>query len=265
MSDSPAPSARESHSHCPVCGRLFHRGESRPIGALRPGIASSLRDEAKAPVADSDRVCAACFGRLRTQYMLKRLEAERGSLSALEAEVTRKAAEHSTVAEDLVARFEQRATRGERIADGVARVGGSWPFVIGFFCFILVWMAVNTIALQKGPFDPYPYILLNLVLSCLAAIQAPIIMMSQNRSTARDRMQADQDFRVNLKAELEVAALHEKVDHLLHAQWESLMEVQKAQLDLLTDLSARGAAASPRQPHPPEPGHTGADKRAPAR
>jgi uncharacterized membrane protein len=93
--------------------------------------------------------------------------------------------------------------------------------------------------LRDKAFDPYPFILLNLVLSCIAALQAPVIMMSQNRSAARDRMQADQDFRINLKAEIEIAALHEKVDHLLHAQWEQLIEMQETQLELLGDLTAR--------------------------
>jgi uncharacterized membrane protein len=171
--------------------------------------------------------------------MLERLESDRGTLSVLEADVAKKAAEHSTVAEDLVKRFDERSTRGERVADGVARIGGSWPFVIAFFTFLSIWMLVNSHWIRKEPFDPYPFILLNLVLSCLAAIQAPIIMMSQNRAAAKDRIQADQDFRVNLKAELEVAGLHEKVDHLLHAQWESLMEIQQAQLDLLAEINAR--------------------------
>ena len=116
-------------------------------------------------------------------------------------------------------------TVGERLADNVARVGGSWAFVIGFGVVLVVWMALN-VAMMGRAFDPYPFILLNLVLSSLAAIQAPIIMMSQNRTSARDRAQADEDFRVNLKAELEVAALHEKMDHLLHEQWESLLDMR---------------------------------------
>jgi len=107
----------------------------------------------------------------------------------------------------------------------------------------VVWMVFNTVMLTTHAFDSFPYILLNLLLSCLAAIQAPIIMMSQNRSAARDRRQADQDFRVNLKAELEIAALHEKVDHLLHAQWESLIEMQHTQLEMLEELTMRKSAS----------------------
>ena len=119
----------------------------------------------------------------------------------------------------------------------MAVIGGSWPFVIGFFVALLIWVALNTLWLRQQAFDPYPYILLNLFLSCLAAVQAPIIMMSQNRVSARDRLQATQDFRINLKAELEVASLHEKVDHLLHSQWQHMVELQELQLDLFTDLT----------------------------
>jgi CRP/FNR family transcriptional regulator, cyclic AMP receptor protein len=109
---------------------------------------------------------------------------------------------------------EERMTFGQRVADRVATFGGSWTFIIGFFALLLSWMGVNTWFLRHRAFDPYPYILLNLVLSCLAAIQAPIIMMSQNRQASKDRLQADQDYAVNLRAELEVAHLHKKMDHL---------------------------------------------------
>ena len=246
MSESTPTSAAQIHElnvSCCVCAQPLVNGHCRPVRALRPGIAQRLRLEIPRPVENTELVCKSCISRLRVEYMLQRLESDRGALSALEADVARKAAEHSPVAEDLVSRFEQGSTRGERMADGVARVGGSWPFVVAFFGFILIWMAINAHTFRDEPFDPYPFILLNLVLSCLAAIQAPIIMMSQNRAAAKDRLQADQDFRVNLKAELEVAGLHEKVDHLLHAQWESLMEIQQAQLDLLAEINARTSSS----------------------
>ena len=107
-------------------------------------------------------------------------------------------------------------------------------FVIGFLAVLGGWIALN-VSLAVSAFDPYPYILLNLVLSCIAALQAPIIMMSQNRQSARDRMQAEQDFRVNLKAELEIASLHHKLDHLLHSQWARMVELQEVQIELLTE------------------------------
>ena len=111
-------------------------------------------------------------------------------------------------------------TPGQRLADRIAAVGGSWNFITGFVIVLFAWIAINSIALLSRPFDPYPYILLNLVLSCLAAIQAPVIMMSQNRQETRDRLHAMRDYQVNLKAELEIRHLHQKIDHLLSHQWE---------------------------------------------
>ncbi len=175
--------------------------------------------------------------RLRSQDVLARLQKERGELSEIEADVARKVAEHQISARHLNAAFEKEATLGERVADAVARVGGSWTFVIGMLSVLAAWIALN-VALATNAFDPYPFILLNLALSCIAALQAPIIMMSQNRSNARDRAQADSDYRVNLKAELEIVTLHEKVDHLLHGQWERLVELQDIQITLLEQLAA---------------------------
>ncbi len=117
--------------------------------------------------------------------------------------------------------------------------GGSWTFLILFGVFLLVWVVMNSLVLFWRPLDPYPFIFLNLILSCLAAIQAPIIMMSQNRQEAKDRIQSQYDYRVNLKAELEIRHLHEKMDHLLSHQWERLVQIQELQLELLSELGAR--------------------------
>lgn len=223
---------------CICCGRIVDEDESTPMRALRPSLADYVRSRiVDVEVADDDEICRACFFRFRTEHMLKELEAERGQLSALEREAAEKAAEHETIARRIDEDFARGATTGQRLADTVARVGGSWPFVVGFLVFLGIWMFVNVFVLVTRSFDPYPFILLNLVLSCIAALQAPIIMMSQNRAAARDRMQADQDYRVNLKAELEIAALHEKVDHLLHAQWENLIDMQQTQIELLQELA----------------------------
>lgn len=111
-------------------------------------------------------------------------------------------------------RAKEVPTLGERIADRVAEFGGSWTFIITFLSFMLVWISVNTMQLLKSAFDPYPFILLNLLLSCLAALQAPVIMMSQNRQEAKDRERAKQDFEINQKAEAEIRTLHHKLDHL---------------------------------------------------
>lgn len=218
--------------------------------AIRPSLADYIRARLlDREIVDDDEICRACRYRYRTAHVLNELEAERGQLTAIEREVAQKAAEHETVARRIDEAFVRGATTGQRTADAVARVGGSWPFVIGFLVFLGIWMAVNAWLLVTRAFDPYPFILLNLVLSCIAALQAPIIMMSQNRAAMRDRMQADEDYRVNLKAEIEIAALHEKVDHLLHAQWENLIEMQETQIDLLEELVALTRANGKRPPN----------------
>ncbi|MDM9623473.1 DUF1003 domain-containing protein [Rhizobium sp. S96] len=135
-----------------------------------------------------------------------------GELSEIEKRVLAKAHERKIISTNVNAALQAKASVGERLADSIARVGGSWGFITGFLAFLVVWCVANTIVLATGAFDPYPFIFLNLVLSMLAAIQAPIIMMSQNRQAERDRFEAAKDYEVNLKAELEVLSLHQKID-----------------------------------------------------
>jgi uncharacterized membrane protein len=133
-------------------------------------------------------------------------------LGDIEKRVLKKAHERKIISTDVNAAFSAEASIGERLADGIARVGGSWSFIVSFLVFLAVWTVINTIILTTHAFDPYPFIFLNLVLSMIAAIQAPIIMMSQNRQAERDRFEAAKDYEVNLKAELEVLSLHQKID-----------------------------------------------------
>ncbi len=142
------------------------------------------------------------------------------------------------MARNIEREFHEARTFGERVADRVAAVGGSWRFIICFGIVLVIWMVVNSFMLAKA-FDPYPYILLNLVLSCLAAVQAPIIMMSQNRQAAVDRMNAGNDYQVNVKAELEVLQIHEKIDQLRDQDWAALVQLQYRQVELLEHLLAR--------------------------
>lgn len=134
--------------------------------------------------------------------------------------------------------FHEQLTLGQRVADRVAAFGGSWPFIFMFGAFLVIWVVLNSVILIRyhKSFDPYPYILLNLFLSMLAAIQAPVIMMSQNRQVAKDRMQADNDYAVNLKAELEILQLHEKLDELREQKWMELIKMQQEQIDILQKL-----------------------------
>jgi len=155
-------------------------------------------------------------------------------LQANEASVVRRAAERRPITEDINETFDQEQSFGDRLADRVASFGGSWPFIIAFGVFLLVWTMLN-IVLRKDAFDPYPFIFLNLVLSMLAAVQAPVIMMSQNRQASKDRLDAGNDYQVNLKAEIEIMALLEKVEHLTARQQEQTELIQR----LLQDRNAR--------------------------
>jgi uncharacterized membrane protein len=153
------------------------------------------------------------------------------TLSARERHVLAKLLKREHIVRDTNAAFHEQRTFGERLADNVASFGGSWTFILLFLGVMLVWITWNATA--TGPFDPFPFILLNLVLSCLAALQAPIIMMSQNRQAEKDRLEAHHDYEINLKAEMEVMALHAKVDHLRDQQWAELIALQTRQLELL--------------------------------
>ncbi len=226
----------EKLRRCALCDREGVRGELVRGDSLRAETVARIEREHPERWPGSGYLCRSCLKRERVQLVLERLAQERGALSAVEAEVARRASEHSSIVENLEREFARQITFGQRIADTVAAVGGSWPFVIGFLIVLAIWIAVN-LGLAARAFDPYPFILLNLVLSCLAALQAPVIMMSQNRLSARDRIEADLDFRTNLKAEIEIASLHEKMDHLLHAQFERMVELQEVQLDLLAELA----------------------------
>ena len=148
--------------------------------------------------------------------------------------------ERTPISSNLVQDFSEKLTLGQRMADKVAFFGGSWTFISIFMCVMVIWIFLNSFILIKlnSSFDPYPYILLNLFLSMIAAIQAPIILMSQNRQAYKDRLSAEHDYEVNLKAELEIIGLHEKVDLLREHQWDELIAIQQEQLKLLSQLVA---------------------------
>lgn len=145
-------------------------------------------------------------------------------LGDIEKRVLAKAHERRIISTDVNAALSAESSFGQRVADGIARVGGSWSFIIAFLAFLAIWTIVNTIILATGAFDPYPFVFLNLILSMLAAIQAPIIMMSQNRQAERDRFEAAKDYEVNLKSELEVLSLHQKIDMRVLTELTALRE-----------------------------------------
>ena len=167
------------------------------------------------------------------------------SLDERTQKVARHIAGRKHIARNTAKEFDEHVTLGQRAADAVATFGGSWTFIILFAVILVVWIGLNSYVLVRydKSFDPYPYILLNLFLSMLAAIQAPIILMSQNRQEEKDRLNAEHDYEVNLKAELEIMLLHEKVDLLREGQWSELLAIQKEQLKLLSDLMQKTSAA----------------------
>ena len=191
-------------------------------------------------LAPDAAVSRAVIAEYRGRLVEDLLREERGELSDLEQDVVDSLRRHEIVGRDVDAAFDEKRTFGQKLSDQIAEFGGSWTFIIAFFTFLVLWMALNVAVGLGRAFDPFPFILLNLVLSCLAAIQAPIIIMSQKRQEARDRLRSQNDYRVNLKAELEIRHLHEKLDHLLTKQWERLTEIQQIQLELLQELSSAG-------------------------
>ena len=203
---------------------------------MRPLVAQRIVAEHPNWTADS-YICHCDLNHYRSLYVQNVLEQERGELSTLENDVIESLREHDVLTQNLNSTIDETSTLGQRLADKVASFGGSWTFILIFAGVMIVWVTVNAISLLGKPFDPYPFILLNLVLSCLAAIQIPIIMMSQNRQNEKDRLKADGDYRVNLKAELEIRHLHSKMDLLLTHQWQRLLEIQQVQTDLLEELS----------------------------
>jgi uncharacterized membrane protein len=224
---------------CPVCGLERPEDEMLP-GALLQGALVDLVERRHPDWTPEHRLCHSCLSDLRAEYVEDVLEASHGELTALEEDVVESLKEHEILTRDVNAEFERVLTLGERIADRVADVGGSWVFIGTFFAVLVVWITVNSHLLVHRPFDPYPFILLNLVLSCLAAIQAPVIMMSQNRQEAKDRLRSEHDYRINLKAELEIRHLNSKMDQLLTHQWQRLLEIQRIQTQLMDEIVRRG-------------------------
>jgi uncharacterized membrane protein len=221
---------------CAVCGETKPSSDTIPAIMVRPSIDAQIR--LKKPTWSNDGViCTTCLNRFRTEFVRKQLEKDRGQLSALETEVVTSLHDGMLVADDLNKEFDKRLSFGDQLADKVAEFGGSWKFIILFFTVMAIWIVANSVYFLWHPWDPYPFILFNLILSMLAAIQAPIIMMSQNRQEARDRLRAENDYQVNLKAEIEVRTMSERLDQLLHSQWGHLLEIQQMQIEMLQELA----------------------------
>jgi uncharacterized membrane protein len=220
---------------CVICGKTLPRKELFSCGAIREIVAKQILGDHPIWRPD-DFICKHCLIKSGAGYVHFLLESEKGEFADIEQEVLRSIRDHELLVKNVDKEFENSWSFAERMADGIARFGGSWTFILCFGAFLALWIGINTLVLGLHPPDPYPFILLNLMLSCLAAMQAPVIMMSQNRQEAKDRLRAQHDYQINLKAELEIRHLHDKLDHLLSHQWDRLVQIQEFQLDLLAAI-----------------------------
>ena len=225
---------------CQFCKKPWSPHDGMVAELIRPSLLEFIKK--RLPDLDSKGfICFDDLGEFRKDYVKDVLEEEIGELSALDQEVIESLEQHEILSSDISKQFERKLTFGERLSDRIAEFGGSWKFLISFGGVLFIWIAFNGVILATRAFDPYPFILLNLILSCLAAVQAPVIMMSQNRAEARDRLRAENDYKVNLKAELEIRHLHEKLDHLLRRQYNRLFEIQQIQIELLEEIGRKKA------------------------
>ncbi|NDE60810.1 MAG: DUF1003 domain-containing protein [Cyclobacteriaceae bacterium] len=211
------------------------RGEEIRGQDLREGIFELIQSQLPAFGKD-DFISNSELNQYRRLYLTSLILQEKGELAAIDQEVMEAIKNNSILSENIQEQQEGELTFGQKLADQVASFGGSWFFILSFFSFIIGWIGINVWLLASRPFDPFPFILLNLILSCVAAIQAPIIMMSQNRQEQKDRQRSEQDYKINLKAELEIKILSEKIDHLLVHHNKKLLEIQEVQTDYLEDL-----------------------------
>lgn len=216
-------------------------GQSLPLSQLAKGTSIrqklfTLIKSEHATFSEDSYISLEELNKYRTKYIKSVLEDEIGELSTLEKDVLHSINQNELLSENIEPEIEGKLTIGEKLSDKIAAFGGSWTFIITFFSILIIWIAINSVILLTKVFDPYPFILLNLILSCLAAIQAPIIMMSQNRQEEKDRRRSEHDYKINLKAELEIRLLHEKMDHLILQQNQRLLEIQEIQIDLMGDI-----------------------------
>lgn len=206
---------------CTVCHKEFEEKDLVRGYAVRPEIAKLIRNEYPG-WDDESSICKEDLRQYRIRHLTTLLRAKGTKMHLLEKKVVSTIADNGFISPETTYSEEDKLTYGERLADAVAKFGGSWKFIIMFIATLIIWITINVVSLFHKPFDPYPFILLNLILSCLAAVQAPVIMMSQNRQEAKDRRRGEDDYKINLKAELEIKVLSEKIDHLAQDQRELL-------------------------------------------
>lgn len=220
-----------------ISGIEFPLNEKVSAKSIRKSLFSIIQNE-NPNFTENSYISIKELNDYRQKYIENYLQSESGILTEMEETVLNNMRDHSTLSDKMDETDDNKSglTYGQQLADKIASFGGSWRFIIIFGVFIFVWMGINIFLLASKPFDPYPFILLNLILSCLAALQAPVIMMSQNRQEEKDRLRAKKDYMINLKSELEIRMLHEKLDHLIMHQQQELIEIQQMQIDMMKDI-----------------------------
>ena len=218
-----------------ISNKTFSLAERISGLIVQPNILALIQQENPNFTADS-HLAISELNLYREKYLRALLERERLAISELEGTVLTSLTNETTLADKLEFEDDTDISFGQKLADKVAVFGGSWSFILLFVAFLLLWIVTNVFVLITKPFDPYPFIFLNLILSFIAALQAPVIMMSQNRQEEKDRSRAKKDYMINLKAELEIRMLHEKIDHLILHQQQDLLEIQNIQVDMLKDV-----------------------------
>ena len=218
---------------CQICKQRKKLREVLPAEMVRDSVVATIKK--KFPKWSSKGyICYNDLNKFRIEHVQDVLETERGEMTHLDEQVVKSLKKQDILAKNINEEFEKKQTFGQKIADAMTAFVGSWIFIILFCAILVLWIAVNTIIIWNH-FDPFPFILLNLILSCVAALQAPIIMMSQNRQAAKDSIRGEFDYKTDLKAELEIRHINSKIDQLMSHQWQRLLEIQRIQMELMED------------------------------
>jgi uncharacterized membrane protein len=222
---------------CAVCKNKFPTREVESLETVSDSLLKSIKISNPQITDDHGYICLNDLNKIRKEYFKQLIKEEKGDLTEVENAVVVALREHEMLSKTELKKAQKKKTFGEALSDKIAVFGGSWKFIIIFTIALSLWILWNT--KSDNRFDPYPYILLNLFLSCIAALQAPVIMMSQNRQQERDRQQQEQDYKVNLKSEVEIRILNEKIDKLISHQWQRLLEIQEMQMDFMEELNKK--------------------------
>ncbi|GEO59128.1 DUF1003 domain-containing protein [Companilactobacillus bobalius] len=220
---------------CVICGNRFTITEGLFLRDLSDLLKEQVIQTNKY-AKESSFICLKDLQKLRIDRMQKTIDQDLKIDHQMSDQLQKELEKDTYVIKNINDTVYGKRTRGQKMADAVAKFGGSWQFIITFSIIIILWMTINVLHLFGISFDPYPFILLNLFLSCVAALQAPIIMMSQNRQADRDRFDSENDYRTNTKSEMEIRVLHEKMDQLNEVQWPHILDIQKMQIEVLSEI-----------------------------